>query len=1133
MIRYPSIGIIALFLLSLFAMLSSNAATEPPPLRVAIVDEGGKEAVPLALMELLVVRLSKEASFSILERQKIAAVLLEQANQLSLADDRTREQLVTAGRLLGADALVLITVEPPSERGIQPIEARVVETVRGIRFGKTTLAWSTDTEAISRQLDSAANELKRRLRRIRNSREKLTVVSVTGFRANELSPEAQRVRRKLEIWLEVWLANQPGIVVAERTTVLPLIDERKLSDTLPAELGEADATIAGNFRLDFSKKQPQVELTLRVIRNDRALGQQRLSNSLDNLAELRQSAGETILELLAVENTPAAFDADGEAKLLAAEAERLLELRRMYTALDRLITAHALDPESRSIQAQMMKAGRAFGVGLNFGGNKFEGSFFPTALLLADVARQALDGIEQGHFPQNRGAAYNSNELLSHIGEYCRVMRQMQFLFRGRQPSELEQVQQEWLRVSIENLFKRYLNVTKSHGSRAYESAIYCGLHYGQFWAKTPQAALEQRRELFELAGELTNPRVQGVGTFTADHRFRLTKNKSWADRDDLRPAYEKNFRELAASDHAAVRAVGQREAANYSLWLLEDRARAMRHYRQFIDIVVEEVIPHHPQLADASHGLWLNLNEKRGYLELTSAEAGQFWSRVINARWSPAFRAPRNSQNWEYRIKGTLLHLEKAGKHRQADQLLQTCIDSLKKAPVDLDRVKISNQWQETLVRLQKLRQGLQERHPELGGERSSLPTLAVECMPCLTIEQAMSRLPSDERIPRRHWNFTGLVETRTGYVASYAVSQGNVRIPNSQESFNQEWAAIARLDKAGKFLSSTVFPEPFIYDYRRSRLTGIVGQVSRPLASTDAGVFLSVPANGLIWFPLDKPAIHFSAKYLEQPKPNGQPVPFEEARQLTPTDGKLYVLSSDNAYHPRIYELDFQQGLTTMLLDAEKLAKGSPLLASYGFLATPGPPGKLHLWAIGNGVRHVGESGYVPVVGELYLMDLKTKSIAQAIPPVRLAHPWIDNCFKHHLGYQTPNGSVATFNPQTLALDWLLADDHEKIPSMSQARLRSHRFEHNVTWLLTSVKRPGAISARERRFHIRGRPDSPIKAASDWLLYRIPSTTPRRLESEKLPPPEDVTHYLIDDQNQALMLTKKAVFRVTMPNE
>jgi len=31
----------------------------------------------------------------------------------------------------------------------------------------------------------------------------------------------------IESWLESWLASQPGIAVAERTEVLPLIDERK------------------------------------------------------------------------------------------------------------------------------------------------------------------------------------------------------------------------------------------------------------------------------------------------------------------------------------------------------------------------------------------------------------------------------------------------------------------------------------------------------------------------------------------------------------------------------------------------------------------------------------------------------------------------------------------------------------------------------------------------------------------------------------------------------------------------------------------------------------------------------------------------------------------------------------------
>jgi len=1111
-----------------FVVLSSEALwAEEMPLRVAVIDTGDKPSAPPALLDLLVVELSQKEELVVLERQEIETALREQGRNLVFANDGAQDHFVAAGRILGADALVLISAEPPNQEGLQPIEARIVETRRGVRFGKTVLVWSEDAQAIAKQIESATEQIASRLGRVQNSKAKFTVISIAGFRTDELSQDAHRFRRSLESWLESWLANQPGVAVAERTKILPLIDERKLSDDLPAALGEADATIDGKFQLDFSGQQPQVELTLRVVRKDHSVAKRTLHDTLANLPKLRQAAGQTILELLAIESSSTDFDTKAEVKLLTDEARRLLTLYRKYEALDRLIIAYALDPDSFEIQAQLLQAGRGIGVRLDSSGSKFAGSFFPTALLLSDVARQVLDQLEQNHSPRKKTASTHSDPLFELVGEQCKLMEQVQFLFRGRKPSQQELVQQEWLRASIDDLFKRYLSQTQARGGPGHESAIYCGLRWGRYWAKTPQSALDQRRELFELAAKLTNQQTFGLWAFTSNHRFLLTDNKSWADRDDLLPAYEAYLRKLEASDHAAVRAVGQHEAANYSLWVLQDRIRAMRHYHQFIDLIVEDIIPNHPRLADASHGLWLRLNEKKGYLELTSEEAGVLWSRVILARWSPGRLSPRNSQSWKHLIKGTLLHLEEAGKVQQANHLLQTCIESLKKSPAGLDRDKISNQWKKTQHRLQQLQVGLQERHPKLGDKRRSQPTLAVECQPCLTIEQAILQLPDDEQIPKHHWRFTGIAPTRDGYIVSYAIEHGNVQIPEATRFTTQEWTAIARLDKAGDFQSATLFPEPFIYDSRRSRLEGgDIGKTLRPLVATDAGVFLSVPASGILWFPPDKPPVHFSSRYLEQPTPNRRPVPFEEARQLTPIDGKLYCTSSKNPMHPLIYELDYKRGKTTVLLDTRSLPEESPLWGRFGFSIASGPSGKLLVWALPDGMPPDER-------GHLFTLDLQDKTIDPVQPPFRIKHPWILSGAQHHLGLRTSQGGVALFHPPTLSIDWLIGEKLDTPHATSPLILSPQQFVDNKRFLLTSAKRPGAISDRERRFYIRGRSKAKSKAASDWLLYQKDSTTLQRLEAEQLPPAEKVWRYLIDDKNQILMMTNKAVFRITIPSD
>lgn len=272
-------------------------AEATPLLRVAVIDTGDKPAAPPGLLDLLVVQLSQHEGLAVLERQEIATVLREQESNLAIVGKTSQTDLVRAGRILRADALVLISAEAPNRQGLQAIEARIVETRRGVRFGKTILAWSKDEQVVAKQISSATEQLARRLGRIRHAKGKFTLVSLAGFRTDELSQEAHRFRRNLESWLESWLASQPGLAVAERTKVLPLIAERKLSDDLLAVLGNADVTIDGTFQLDFSQAEPQVELTLRVVRKNHSVATRTLHALISEQAKLREAAGKAVLEL--------------------------------------------------------------------------------------------------------------------------------------------------------------------------------------------------------------------------------------------------------------------------------------------------------------------------------------------------------------------------------------------------------------------------------------------------------------------------------------------------------------------------------------------------------------------------------------------------------------------------------------------------------------------------------------------------------------------------------------------------------------------------------------------------------------------------------------------------------------------
>jgi len=827
-------------------MVLPNEESQAAPLRVAVIDTSEKPSAPPLLLDLLVVGLSQEKALVVLERQEIATVLREQGRNLALADEKAKDDLVVAGRIMGADALVLISTESPSEQGLQAIEARIVETRRGIRFGKTVLMWSTDEQAIAQQMQSATEQIASRLRRIQNAKGNFTVVSIAGFRTDELSQETHRFRRNLESWLKSWLASQSGLAVAERTKVLPLIAERKLSDDLPAVLGNADVTIDGTFQLDFSQAEPQVELTLRVIRKDRSVATRTLHAPVSEQAKLRQAAGKAILELLAIEPKEALFDARAEAELLTDEGERLLRLGRRYEALNRLSAAYALDPESYRIQALTLHAGFWL-TGHDRSGDLFQGTFYPTALFVCDAARQVIDKIEQGVQPPSDLSFYQSDLLFRTAFRFLRLLQ-------DREVPEQKATEHEWLRAAISSLFHRCLEVTQARGGRPYEGCLSCGMSSDRYWAKTPGEALALRRNLIERADDLDEVGISGQSVLTNDFQFRLDRNKAWADTEDLSALLQAHYENMVASDRIILRVRGEKGLAQHALRYLEDRELAVKHYRQFIDLIVDEIIPHYPKIKYDVGGFWLQeFTDRQGKLGLTDKEAGELWSRVIRARWSRG--CPRSSGTWVTRIKPTVIHLEKAGQVDQAEALLQECLDWLENAPNGLSHREKSSQWKKTTASLQVVLAELRARHPHREKQSSSPLELTVDCHPCLTLKQLQPELQKANLLPERFmknvpeekrkqardsmrsrlWKFAGITAMQEGYAVLCA---GDEIYQNHNRS--RQRLVVARLDQHGKFLSASLCPE--VFEQTSPAYNELRDGVLWPLAATEGNIsFLS----------------------------------------------------------------------------------------------------------------------------------------------------------------------------------------------------------------------------------------------------------------------------------------------------
>lgn len=1134
--------------LSLIAWTVEKSLAEETPLRVAVVDAGDNPSAPPVLLDLIVVQLSQQQGLVLLERQQIDAVLQEQERNLELAKIEAPETFVAAGRILGADALVLISANPPNEQGLQPIEVRIVETRRGVRFGEIVLVWSEDEQAVAEQIESATTFIASRLGRVQTSEGKFTVVSLAGFRTDELSQEAHRFKRNIEAWLEAWLASQPGIAVAERTKVLPLIDERKLASDLPAALGNADAAIDGTFKLDFSEQQPRVELKLRVIRKNGSVASHTLCAPLSDLTSLRESAGKTILGLLAVEKIKPNFDATSEAQLLSDEAERLLQIGRRYEALQRLTIAFALEPDSFQIQALLLQAGVQFAPDSEPIHLASGAMFYPTALFIADIAHRVVDKLDQRVPAPNDLHLYDPESLLSRAVD---LGIGMEYRRHGKDDeiSPEEAVQNEWYRASISDLYRRCLMVSKAIGDRCYSRTLLQGISFSMHWEETPESALELRRELLQRAAVVLQTDSDHDSILTNSNEFDLGSNKAWSNRIDLPDLYKSYASALADSDRPFLQARGERALAIHVFRMSEDKKLAMKHYRRFVDLIVEDLIPNYPNLAHDLGGYWLEIDHGREPRWLTDAEAGEMWSRVIRAAW--ASKCPRSTQPWESRIKATVIHLEEAGQVEQAQTLLQDCLDKLRNAPEGLTRQQVSRQWEQSSARLNVLLVELKARNPSQLPQNIETPKLAVECQPCLTLRQLEPellraiQLPKDifknqpEQRKQQQFDFllphlcklAGIKATEDGFAVLCVVEEfPHGKAVNHNRHIHR--LVVARLDQRGKYASSVLCSasiEPVDQEFAELR-----DNVLWPLATAVGNTFIAPPNHGILWIPRSGEPVHFSSQYLDQSSLTQRPAPFDTVWQLIPSGGKLYAGCGD-PLTPTIYVIDYQQGVTTELLDTRALPEKHPMRSRKGFLMMAGPPGKLLFWAKSSRNPHSTDPR---LGGDLFVMNLKDQSLRPAEIPIFLEWqfslalkrlPYHD--FPQSLGIGTPDGTLGIFNPEKQRVDWLVMAKNGTKPDTPSLVVGHAGMAVNQRYLLASQKKVGESVTNDwhkyYNFVVRVQAD----ANFDWLLYNRDHPQPTKLVSPNLPPPGKVKQFLLDDRNHAFMMTSKEVFRIELP--
>jgi hypothetical protein len=314
--------------------------------RVAVVDVGA-DRTPSAFADLLTVALTKEPTIELVERERIARLLREQAISMALSGTNA----VKAGKLVGADAFLMLEANTNRTLRIRLVDARY-----GLKLWDTMFSVGKGAEDFEERAQALAKGTAFRLANFLCGTDTPRTVSIAGFRSEEMSRRWDWLGEQLAVGVEQQLALQPGIVVMERARTRPLTEERELVEGLPEALRASAVIVDGAYRLAREKGTNAVLVILRCRHNNVRTLDTAVEGSLTDFPELQQQVVRAIAASLGKKADCGSMDTTIEAEMLAAEASSLLEQMNPRRALSLAEAAIALTPGESKYERLILRA---------------------------------------------------------------------------------------------------------------------------------------------------------------------------------------------------------------------------------------------------------------------------------------------------------------------------------------------------------------------------------------------------------------------------------------------------------------------------------------------------------------------------------------------------------------------------------------------------------------------------------------------------------------------------------------------------------------------------------------------------------------------------------------------------------
>lgn len=311
--------------------------------RIAIVTDKASDAGKLPLVSLLEVRLSESASIELLEREHIDSILDE--HKLSLTGLVQRDDIIRAGKLLRADAFLLLSLEKSTKAkdgGGDLLRIRIVETSYGIRLVDTFE--QVDAEDVPQAVERIASKTNNASQKLTIPHEESIAAGIVDVQRASLADRHKRLANVLPAMLSSCLGKEPRIIILEREDLKLLLREKQLTEGRNRDFLNSAVIINGHLQ---PKGRNGVKLTL-SLKGSSTEDTTTFTVSLDPNEPgkaVDEMAINIIKEILNAEPT-SLWQPKQEAEEFFRHGQNLMNHSEHKEALAPLETAHALQPDN-------------------------------------------------------------------------------------------------------------------------------------------------------------------------------------------------------------------------------------------------------------------------------------------------------------------------------------------------------------------------------------------------------------------------------------------------------------------------------------------------------------------------------------------------------------------------------------------------------------------------------------------------------------------------------------------------------------------------------------------------------------------------------------------------------------------